>query len=238
MPEPLLNLTDLVAGATLRFNKPLNWTSFDVANRIKFLLGKAVGSRKIRIGHAGTLDPLATGLLVLCVGKNTKTIESIQAAPKTYEALIRFGAVTASYDLESPETDFRDTAHLTEDAIRALLPTFTGEVSQLPPIFSALKVDGKRAYDMARAGKDVVLQPRMIHIYGLEILSWENPMLRLRVHCSKGTYIRSIAHDLGQAAGTGGCLHGLVRTQIGEHSLEGAWEIDDFREALRLQPVE
>lgn len=237
MQNTLPDLDTLLAGATLSFNKPLTWTSFDVANKVKFILAKAANTRKIRIGHAGTLDPLASGLLVLCVGKHTKNIETIQSAAKTYEAVIKFGATTASYDRETPETDLHDASHLTEEAIRALLPAFLGEIDQLPPVYSALKVDGKRAYDMARAGKEVVLNSRKVQIYGLEVLSWENPVLTLRVHCGKGTYIRSLAHDLGQAAGTGAYLLGLVRTRIGDFSVENAWEIADFQQAIDARAI-
>jgi tRNA pseudouridine55 synthase len=215
---------DFAAGQTLLFDKPLGWTSFDVVSKVRRITGVK------KVGHAGTLDPLATGLLIVCTGPHTKRIESLQGQEKEYEALLKLGAVTASYDAEQPEESPCDAAHIGPADIEALLPRFRGEIEQLPPRFSALKVGGKRAYEAARAGQEVELQPRNVQIYALELLPRELPPAHfaLRVQCSKGTYIRSLAHDLGQALGVGAYLRGLIRTRIGDFRLEDAWQIEAF----------
>ncbi|WNJ20421.1 tRNA pseudouridine(55) synthase TruB [Pontibacter sp. G13] len=217
---------DFQAGQTLLFNKPKTWSSFDVVKKIRRVV------RVKKVGHAGTLDPLATGLLIICTGKSTKTIPGIQDAEKEYVVDFQLGATTASYDLESEPEHFIDASHLTEDAIKDAMKAFVGAVQQTPPIFSAIKVNGKRAYESARAGKKIELKSRTIFIERFELLDYdaEKKVGKAVVVCSKGTYIRSLVHDLGQALNVGAYMAELVRTRIGPHKLENAWEIADFAE--------
>ncbi|MEM7658227.1 MAG: tRNA pseudouridine(55) synthase TruB [Bacteroidota bacterium] len=221
---------DFSAGQTLLFNKPRGWSSFDVVRKVR----NAIRIKKV--GHAGTLDPLATGLLILCTGKHTKTIESIQGQEKEYLAHIKLGATTPCYDGEMPEENHQDASHITQEQIIAEMQTFVGEVEQTPPIFSAIKVDGKRAYKAARKGKEVKLKSRKIQVYEFTWLDWadEPAECYARIRCSKGTYIRSLAHDLGQQLGVGAYLKGLQRTKIGDFHVEDAWEINDFVEQFRV----
>jgi tRNA pseudouridine55 synthase len=213
---------ELRDGQVLLVDKPLEWTSFQAVSKIRYTLQKKSGIKKLKVGHAGTLDPLATGLLILCVGKKTKEIDSFMGLEKEYVAEIKFGSTTPSYDLESePDATF-DTEHLTLEAIEAILPQFTGTIEQFPPVFSAIKQGGVRAYEKARAGEEVIMKARTITIHELEVLGWENLVLTLRVRCGKGTYIRSLAHDLGKALDNGAHLCGLRRTKIGDYSTEGA----------------
>ena len=225
---------DFQAGEVLLIDKPLGWTSFDVVKKVR----NAIRIKKV--GHAGTLDPLATGLLILCTGRATKTIDQIQGQEKEYEATIKFGATTASYDAELPEENVQDISHLDRATIEAALPTFRGEITQVPPAYSAVKIDGKRAYQEARKGREVKLKERRVQIYAFELLEAVAPphTWRARIQCSKGTYIRSLAHDLGQALGTGAYLTGLVRTRIGEHQLSDAWQLADLIEAIHTQRKE
>ena len=209
-------------------DKPLEWTSFDVVNKVRNLIG-----RKTKVGHAGTLDPLATGLLILCTGKKTKQIEAIQAGEKEYLATVRFGATTASYDAEEPEENPIDATHLSAAAVEDALSLFTGELQQRPPAFSAVKVKGKRAYALARQGQAPEVPPRTVHIHALELVSFASPrQVVLRVVCGKGTYIRSLAHDLGQHLGVGAYLGALRRTRIGTHLVEDALTPEAFAERL------
>lgn len=212
------------------FNKPRGWSSFDVVRKVRSAI------RIKKVGHAGTLDPLATGLLILCTGKHTKTIESIQAQPKEYIAHIKLGATTPCYDGEMPEENHQDASHITQEQIVAAMADFLGEIEQTPPIFSAIKVDGKRAYKAARKGKEVKIRSRMVHIYEYEWMRWaeETAECYVRVRCSKGTYIRSLAHDLGQVLGVGAYLKGLERTKIGDYRVEDAWDIQEFVEQYRV----
>lgn len=232
MPTPSpehLTPDALAAGHILLVDKPLTWTSFDVVAKLKGPL------KGIKIGHAGTLDPLATGLLVCCTGKATKQIELIQAQEKVYEASVRLGATTASYDAEFSPEPVADPSHLTTEAVEAALAQFRGEISQLPPVFSALKVEGKRAYDLARNGKAVALQPRQITIYELLLTDFTpgpEATAHLYIRCQKGTYIRSLAHDLGQALGVGGYLTALRRTRIGKLDVANAWQVADLATAI------
>ena len=213
---------DIKAGQVLLVDKPLEWTSFQAVAKIRYTLQKELGLKKLKVGHAGTLDPLATGLLIICVGKKTKEISSYMGQSKEYAAQITFGGTTPSYDLESEIDATFPTAHIDRAAIKAVLPQFTGEIQQYPPIFSAIKQGGVRIYEKARAGEEVVVEPRDITIHELEILSFENNVLSLRVLCGKGTYIRSLAHDLGKALESGAHLSGLRRTKIGSFEAEGA----------------
>lgn len=222
---------DFPAGEVLLIDKPLGWTSFDVVKKVR----NAIRIKKV--GHAGTLDPLATGMLILCTGRATKTIDSIQGQTKEYIATIKFGATTASYDAELPEENLHDVSSLTRDNIEAAIEQFRGMVIQVPPIYSAVKVDGKRAYEQARKGKEVKLRERTVQVDAFELMEQvEAPHTwKARIECSKGTYIRSLAHDLGQALGVGAYLTGLIRTRIGDYQLENAWKIDDLIDAIHKQ---
>lgn len=225
--------TDFQSGTVLLFNKPLNWTSFDVVNKVRWLLKRHLGVKKLKVGHAGTLDPRATGLLVVCTGQATKRLESLQADDKAYTATVKLGARTASYDAEQPEEDHRDTGHLTQAVLEAALEDFRGEIQQVPPVFSAVQVGGKRAYVAARAGEAVELRPRTVTIHELQLTRFGSPSdFDLHVVCSKGTYIRSLAHDLGQALGVGGYLTALHRTRSGNFTVQNAWTLGDFEAAL------
>lgn len=209
-------------------NKPLHWTSFQVVNKLRWLIKRKLKVKKIKVGHAGTLDPLASGLMILCTGKKTKEIEMYQSAHKEYIATIKLGASTPSYDGESAENQFYATQHIDMDLVRQTLASFLGESQQYPPIFSAIKIDGKKLYESARKGKDVELRPRSISIQALELLSVEMPYLTFRVACSKGTYIRSLAHDIGKVMNSGAWLTKLQRTKIGDYELKNALDIQDF----------
>ncbi len=215
-------------GEVLCINKPLHWTSFQVVNKLRWLIKRKLKVKKIKVGHAGTLDPLASGLMIICTGKKTKEIEQYQAAHKEYIATIKLGATTPSYDGESAENRFYATQHINTDLITQTLQSFLGDSQQLPPIFSAIKVDGKKLYESARKGKDIALKPRPISIQDLELLSIEMPYVSFRVACSKGTYIRSLAHDIGKAMGSGAWLSKLQRTKIGDYELKKALDIQDF----------
>ena len=212
---------EIKAGQVLLVDKPLEWTSFQAVAKIRYTLQKELGLKKLKVGHAGTLDPLATGLLIICVGKKTKEISAYMGQSKEYVAQITFGSTTPSYDLESEIDATFPTAHIDRAAIEAALPQFTGDIQQCPPIFSAIKQGGVRIYEKARAGEEVVVEPRSITIHELEILSFENNVLSLRVLCGKGTYIRSLAHDLGKALDSGAHLSGLRRTKIGSFKADG-----------------
>jgi len=203
-------------GGIILVDKPLRWTSFDVINRLRRLL-------HVKIGHAGTLDPLATGLLICCTGSWTKRITDYQRLPKEYTGTFHLGAMTPTYDLESEPQDFRPYAHLTEQDIMAATKPFTGDIQQVPPVHSAIKKDGKRAYEMARKGAEITLEPRNITISAFEITGIALPEVRFRVACSTGTYIRSLAHDFGLQLGCGAYLQELRRTKIGSFDVADAW---------------
>ena len=203
-------------------DKPLKWTSFQAVAKIRFTLQKELGLKKLKVGHAGTLDPLATGLLIICVGKKTKEIASFMGQEKEYIAEITFGGTTPSYDLESEIEATYPTEHISAAAITEILPQFQGEIQQYPPIFSAIKQGGVRMYEKARAGEEVIVEPRTVHIDEIEILSFSDNVLKLRVLCGKGTYIRSLAHDLGKALHSGAHLSALRRTKIGSFAADGA----------------
>ena len=215
--------TDFLEGQILLVDKPLDWTSFQAVNKLKYKLKREFNlPRKFKIGHAGTLDPRATGLLIVCTGKFTKKIPEIQEAPKEYLTEIKIGVQTESYDTEKPEILHTDFSHITEDFIHETLTNFVGEIEQKPPIFSAIKIDGNRAYDLARKGEDVVMKPRKTTVFYIKDIEIEFPFVRFTVGCSKGTYIRSLAHDIGQELGVGAYLTNLRRTKIGEYSVENA----------------
>ena len=229
---------DFVAGEVIPIYKPYTWTSFQVVSRIRYQLSRKYGIKRFKVGHAGTLDPLATGVLLLCTGKATKRIEELQSHTKEYEAEIMLGATTPSYDMEHPVDATYPYEHITEEAVREVLKTFVGDIAQRPPLFSACKVDGKRAYDLARKGSDMELAPKQIRIDSIELLECELPKINIRVVCGKGTYIRSLARDIGEALGSGAYLTDLARTRIGEYRLEKCINIESFPEWLekQLQP--
>ena len=213
-------------------DKPLRWTSTDVVRKIKFSLRK-LGYRRIKVGHAGTLDPLATGILLVCIGRATKMVDALQAEEKEYVADIMLGATTPSYDLEHEIDQTYPWEHVTREAVEQALTDLTGERLQTPPVYSAKKIEGTRAYELARAGEEVAVRQALIHIYEMEILDCELPRLKIRVRCSKGTYIRSLAHEIGIALHSGAHLTGLRRTRSGGFTLENAWNLDDFLENLQ-----
>lgn len=212
------------AGAVIVVDKPLRWTSFDVVNKIRSSLRKRYG--KIKVGHAGTLDPLATGVVVVCVGKETKEIEKYMGKEKEYVAEITFGHTTPSYDLETSFDGEFTYNHLNQNFLEEVLKRFEGEIDQLPPAFSAVRVDGVRAYEKARNGEEVEMKGRRVVIRKIEILKIELPVVELRIVCSKGTYIRSLAHDFGKACRSGSHLSALRRTRIGAFRVDEAWEMD------------
>jgi len=219
-------------GHTLLIDKPIEWTSFDVVNKIRYAAKRITGRKKIKVGHAGTLDPLATGLVIVCVGKDTKTISTLMGLTKQYIGTIKLGATTPSYDLETEE----DATFMLPDndptAIQNIANTFVGDTDQMPPAFSAKKVDGRKAYELARKGKEVNLQPARIHIDRFEVDCNQFPELSFVLDCSKGTYVRSLAHDLGKALGSGAHLTSLCRTQIGAFSIDEAHTIESAMTAI------
>lgn len=219
---------NFIEGEVLFVNKPLQWTSFNVVNRIKWKLKKSLNISKIKVGHAGTLDPLATGVMIICTGKSTKLIEKYQDQKKEYIATIELGATTPCFDKELPVDATYPTAHITEELVNHVIPTFIGEIWQMPPIYSAKKVDGKRAYEYAREGETVELQPKLLAIEEIEVIEFALPLLRIRVACSKGTYIRALARDIGIALQSGAHLAALERTKIGEITINDCMEIDEL----------
>lgn len=220
-------------GQTLLFNKPKTWTSFDLVKKVRNTI------RIKKVGHAGTLDPLATGLMILCTGKHTKQIDMLTGMNKEYIVHFRLGATTASYDAEMPEENLTDASHLTKAEIEAAMKTFEGEIAQVPPAYSAVHVDGKRAYQLARKGKEVELKARNVTIFRFELLEFENTQnVKAVILCSKGTYIRSLIHDLGQLLKVGGYILELERTKIGNFSLENAWELEDFITKVKAEKTD
>ncbi len=234
-PTPELRDPNFEEGYIAVLDKPLQWTSADVVRKVKFAL-RRLGYRRIKVGHAGTLDPLATGVLLVCIGRATKMVDALQAEEKEYVADVMLGATTPSYDLEHPVDRTYPWEHITREAVEEALRSLTGERLQEPPLFSAKKVEGTRAYEMARAGEEVTLRKALITIYELELLACELPRIRIRVRCSKGTYIRSLAREIGEALQSGGHLTSLRRTRSGGFTAEKASSLDDFLE--KLQKIE
>lgn len=218
-------------GVVAVVDKPLTWTSSDVVRKLKYLLRK-LGYPKIKIGHAGTLDPLATGVLIVCIGKATKRVVEIQSGEKEYVADVVLGATTPSGDLEHPIDQTYPTDHITREKIEEALASLTGERFQVPPVYSAKMIDGKRAYEYAREGEEVEMRKALINIYEIEIVELSMPLLRIRVRCSKGTYIRSLAIEIGEALGSGAHLSALRRTRSGEYLVEDAWPLDELVEVM------
>ena len=226
------NAQDYLDGQLLLIDKPLEWTSFQVVNKLRWQLRQTFNLKKIKVGHAGTLDPLATGLLIICTGKMTKQINTFQEQIKTYTGTLKLGSTTPSYDLETEIDQRFKTDHITNNVIHETINEFRGEIDQFPPVFSALKKEGKRFYEFARAGEKVEISSRKVTIHNFEILNIKNKTVNFSVTCNKGTYIRSLAHDFGKALKSGAHLTGLRRTKIGSFSVENATSIEDFISTL------
>ena len=225
-------------GEILYLNKPLGWTSFKVVGHVRYHVCRRMGVKKLKVGHAGTLDPLATGVMIVCTGKATKRVEELQRHTKEYVACIRLGATTPSYDLEHEIDATYPTEHITRELVEETLQRFKGEIQQVPPAFSACMVNGKRAYDLARKGKEVDLKPKLLVIDEIELLQCNLPDIRVRVVCSKGTYIRALARDIGVALGSGAHLTALQRTRVGNVRLEDCLDPLAFRDWIDRQEVE
>ena len=225
-------------GEVLYFNKPLGWTSFKVVGHARYHMCRRMKVKKLKVGHAGTLDPLATGVMIVCTGKATKRIEEFQYHTKEYVATIQLGATTPSYDLEHEIDATYPTEHITRELVEKTLKTFVGEIQQIPPAFSACKVDGARAYDLARKGQEVELKPKLLVIDEIELLECNLPEIKIRVVCSKGTYIRALARDIGEALQSGAHLTGLIRTRVGDVKLEQCLYPAKFAEWIDQQDVE
>jgi tRNA pseudouridine55 synthase len=225
-------LTTFEAGEVLLFNKPAYWTSFDLVNKVRIMLRSTFGLKKIKVGHAGTLDPLATGLMIICTGKATKRIDGFRDLDKEYVAAFHLGATTPSFDLETETDCTYPVDHITEDLVLKTLKSFEGRQMQMPPLYSAKFIDGKRAYEFARKGVEKELKAVEIKIREIELLSFEMPMIKVRLVCSKGTYIRSVARDLGVALKSGSYLSALERTAIGDFRVENAYSLETFGENL------
>lgn len=234
----LYSLMQFKEGMILPFHKPMEWTSTDLVRKIKNLIQKDFREKKgdragkLKVGHAGTLDPLAEGMLIICTGKATKQIQYIQDMPKEYIAQVTFGHTTPSFDLETEFDGDFPVEHLTSEIIQQAFEGFLGEIDQLPPIYSAKNINGKRAYEYARKGEDAELKPNKITIHELELLHFEENVATIRVMCSKGTYIRSFANDLGKAIDSGAHLSGLIRTKIGDYTIDKALTIEEFQKKL------
>lgn len=222
---------DFLEGEILAFDKPYEWTSFGIVARVRWLLSQRIGC-KVKVGHAGTLDPLATGVLMLCTGRATKRIEELQAHTKEYEATLKLGATTPSFDMEHPEDAIFPTEHITRELVERTLVKFVGTIEQTPPAYSACKIKGTHAYHLARRGKEVELKPKTLVIDKIELLDYSMPFIKIRVVCSKGTYIRALARDIGLALGSGAYLTALRRTRVGDCKVEDCLRFDTFAEWL------
>ena len=233
-PNQINKETDFVSGALLLINKPPEWTSFDVVKKVRNLIKKKLQIKKIKVGHAGTLDPLATGLLIVCTGKFTKRIDEIQGQAKCYTGHFTLGASTPSFDLETKVNQTFETAHITKQLLEEVVKQFEGEINQIPPIFSALKKDGERLYKLVRKNKKVEIESRKVTIHSFKITKINMPEVSFKISCSKGTYIRSIANDFGKALNSGAHLSELCRTKIGEYDLKQATNIKELEEKINL----
>jgi len=227
------NISVFEEGKILLFNKPLYWTSFDLVNKIRIMIKSSLEMKKVKIGHAGTLDPLATGLVIICTGKATKRVEEFRDLDKEYIASIHLGESTPSYDLETEVTEKFPVEHITEDIVKSALSGFIGEQSQIPPVHSAKMINGKRAYEFARKGVPKELSPVMVSFREIELLEYDLPDIKIRMVCSKGTYVRSFARDLGIALGSGACLSSLERIAIGPYLLKNAYSVENFEIYLK-----
>ena len=228
---------DFIEGEVLYFNKPLRWTSFDLVNKFRYKLSKKLHVKKIKVGHAGTLDPLATGVMIICTGRATKRIEEFQYQTKEYVATLKLGETTPSFDLEKEVDGVYPTEHITKNMVDEVLLSFVGKIQQVPPVFSACKVDGKRAYELARKGEEVELKAKTLVIDEIELLLCELPVIKIRVVCSKGTYIRALARDIGVALNSGAHLIGLERTRIGDVTLDQCMNAEDIDAFLEIEVI-
>ena len=228
---------DFAQGEVLAFDKPLHWTSFDLVAKVRYNLCKKLGTKKLKVGHTGTLDPLATGVVIICTGKKTKLIDRLQYDVKEYIATLQLGATTPSYDMEKEVDQTYPTEHITRELIDQIIPLFRGEQWQTPPAFSAIQINGKRAYEFARKGEEVELKPRLLVIDEIEVLSFdeEKMLLTIRVVCSKGTYIRALARDIGERLQSGAHLTALRRTRVGDTRVEDCYTIEQFLEKLNAE---
>lgn len=224
---------DFIGGEVLCIDKPLGWTSFDAVKRLRGALSRRLGLKKIKVGHAGTLDPLATGVMIICTGRATKRIDELQAGVKEYIATIALGATTPSFDLETEIDATYPTAHITEELVREVLGRFIGSIEQIPPAYSACKIDGRRAYDLARKGREVQLKAKTLVIDEIELLSFSPEEITIRTLCSKGTYIRALARDIGQALDSGAHLTALRRTRVGDITIDDCLSVDDAATLIR-----
>lgn len=231
---------EFTEGEIVCINKPYRMSSFGALARVRYLISQRLGVKRVKTGHAGTLDPLATGVLILCTGRATKRIEELQAHTKEYTATLQLGATTPSYDMEHPVDATYPTEHITRELIEATLPKFIGEIQQVPPAYSACKVNGDRAYKLMRKGRDVELKPKTLRVDEIELL-WFDPekmQMSIRVVCGKGTYIRALARDIGEALGSGAYLTALCRTRVGDIRIEDCIKLDDVPEWLAQQTIE
>lgn len=221
-------------------NKPYGMSSFGALARVRYLISRRMGLKRVKTGHAGTLDPLATGVLILCTGRATKRIEELQAHSKEYTATLQLGATTPSYDMEHPVDATFPTSHITRESIENVLARFVGDIEQVPPSYSACKINGNRAYELKRKGKDVELTPKNIHIDSIELTDFDEETMRMgiRVNCGKGTYIRALARDIGRALGSGAYLTTLCRTRVGEFTIDRCLDLDEVEEWLENQEIE
>lgn len=229
---------NFIEGEVLYFNKPLGWTSFDVVNKVRNSIRRNLKTKKLKVGHAGTLDPLATGVIVLCTGKSTKLIESFQYQTKEYVAVLKLGATTPSFDMEHPEDATYPVEHITRELIDEVLVKFVGEIWQIPPVYSAVKIGGKRAYDYARKGEEVEMKPKLLVIDEIEVLDFKQTELKIRVVCSKGTYIRALARDIGEALSSGAYLIALERTRVGEKHVSECQDIEEWMSFIQSKKGE
>lgn len=227
-------------GEIIAVNKPYGMSSFGALARVRYLISRRMGVKRVKTGHAGTLDPLATGVLILCTGRATKRIEELQAHSKEYTATLQLGATTPSYDMEHPVDATFPTSHITRESIENVLARFVGDIEQVPPSYSACKINGNRAYELKRKGKDVELTPKNIHIDSIELTDFDEETMRMgiRVNCGKGTYIRALARDIGRALGSGAYLTTLCRTRVGEFTIDRCLDLDEMEEWLENQEIE
>ena len=229
---------NFIDGEILYIDKPLGWTSFDAVKRMRGALSRRLGLKKIKVGHAGTLDPLATGVMILCTGRATKRIDELQAGVKEYVATVALGATTPSFDLETEIDATYPTDHITRQLVENVLQSFKGRIEQIPPSFSACKVDGKRAYELARKGKEVDLKPKILVIDEIELIDFSPESITIRVVCSKGTYIPALARDIGRALDSGGHLTALRRTRVGDVSVDKCLSVDQAAELIKTVALE
>ena len=228
---------NFLEGEVLYFDKPLYWTSFKLVKIVRTRISRKLKIKKIKVGHAGTLDPLASGVMIICTGKATKLIESFRYQTKEYVATLQLGATTPSFDRETEIDGVYPTEHITREGVETVLRQFVGSIQQVPPVYSACKIDGRRAYDFARKGEDVELKAKELVIDEIELLEYQSDIIKIRVVCSKGTYIRALARDIGQALGSGAHLIGLVRTRVGDVRLEDCLQVDQIDELVEKAVV-